>query len=273
MKPEWLDDERLALASSDARVLSIALILLADDFGNGRASLPLLAGRVFPGKVLETLESALAELADWFVELYSADGQQYFHIRNWSKHQKVDKPGKPRVPAPFGAPAKVPEAPAKVPGSLAPDLDLDLDLDHEHRSDDQDRERAAKPAQAPAPPPVAEVSWDEREISCPLDLVDKLKASGVHVQLAEALKVDVVSVVAELQEFVSYWTIGAGMGQRHRHWPRKARERVRKRALEGLLMAPGAVEHAEHAGQQTARGKARVDAVVEQVLAESGGKR
>lgn len=268
VKPEWLDDERLALASSDARVLSIALILLSDDFGNGRASLPLLAGRVFPGKLLETLESALAELTGWFVELYSADGQQYFHIRNWTKHQKVDKPGKPRVPAPFGTVANPPEAPEKVRGALAPDLDLDHD--QERRSDDQEPtgKRAAEPAPAPAVTPApAEVNWDERETPCPLDLVDKLKASGVHVQLAEGLKADVESVLEELREFVSYWTVGAGTGKRCRHWPAKARERVRQRAREGLLKPPGAITH------QTERGKSRVDAVVEQVLAEAGGRR
>ena len=36
IKPEWLEDERMVMASSDARVLSIALILMADDYGNGR---------------------------------------------------------------------------------------------------------------------------------------------------------------------------------------------------------------------------------------------
>jgi hypothetical protein len=101
VKPEWLEDELLALASSDARVLSIALMLLADDYGNGRANVVLLAGQAFPGKVLQTTASALAELVKIrFVALYEVDGQRYFTIRNWAKHQRVDKPGKPRVPAP-----------------------------------------------------------------------------------------------------------------------------------------------------------------------------
>src|SRR6185503_366448 len=130
IKPEWLEDERMALASSDARVLSLGLILEADDYGNGRASVPLLAGRIFPGKVLETLANALAELTGWFVQLYESDGQSYFHIRNWAKHQKVDKPGKPRVPAPLLALEKLREAPANAPEVPAPDLDHDHDLDH-----------------------------------------------------------------------------------------------------------------------------------------------
>lgn len=101
MKPEWLEDELLALASAEARVLSIALMLLADDYGNGRANPILLGGQVFPGKLPEVAAKALDELRVLrFVELYEVDGQRYFAIRNWDKHQRVDKPGKNRVPKP-----------------------------------------------------------------------------------------------------------------------------------------------------------------------------
>lgn len=147
IKPEWLEDERLALLSSDARVLSVALLLLADDYGNGRANKVLLAGRVFPGKVPETLANALGELANVrFIVLYEVDGQQYFSIRNWSKHQRVDKPGKPHVPPPpsshersqFGGSAKVPESLAKVPETLAPDLDQDQDQDQDQEESQEE---------------------------------------------------------------------------------------------------------------------------------------
>lgn len=130
IKPEWLEDERMAMASSDARVLSIALLLLADDHGNGRASLVMLAGRVFPGKALETVAKALAELEGWFVSLYEVEGQHYFSIRNWEKHQKVDKPGKPRVPKPSDTPENIRETLESVRASrgsrsYAPDPDPD----------------------------------------------------------------------------------------------------------------------------------------------------
>lgn len=136
IKPEWLEDERMALASPEARVLSIALMLLADDYGNGRASRVMLAGQVFPGKVPETLAKALDDLSTWFVTLYEVDGQSYFHIRNWEKHQKVDKPGKPRVPKPCATLAKVLETPANSLETLAPDRDLDLDHDPTTEEDD-----------------------------------------------------------------------------------------------------------------------------------------
>lgn len=129
IKPEWLEDQRLMSASAEARVLSVALIVLADDYGNGRAGRIQLAGRVFPGSPVETLEKALEELSTWFITLYEADGQQYYSIRNWSKHQKVDKPGKPKVPGPLPTLENVRETLEKVPASCAsrstPDPDPD----------------------------------------------------------------------------------------------------------------------------------------------------
>lgn len=98
IKPEWLEDERMAEASSDARVLSIALILLADDAGRGRLN-RATAARCFPSDPA-TFDRAFAELSGWFVERYEVRGQGYYAIVNWSKHQRIDKPSKPRTPEP-----------------------------------------------------------------------------------------------------------------------------------------------------------------------------
>lgn len=112
VKPEWLEDELLASASDEARVLSVALILMADDYGNGRAALASIAsgtwrfqmeengGEKAP-EVLAKASRGLRELvAIRFVELYDIGKQRYFAIRNWKRHQRVDKPGKPHVPGP-----------------------------------------------------------------------------------------------------------------------------------------------------------------------------
>ncbi len=115
VKPEWLEDE-LALASLEARVLSVGLILMADDYGNGRAHPTLLASRVFPANPRETLANALEELRRLrYVTLYEVEGQQYFSIRNWSKHQRVDKPGKAIIPGPPSDDTKRKPGKRKVP--------------------------------------------------------------------------------------------------------------------------------------------------------------
>ena len=112
VKPEWLEDELLAAASDEARVLSIALLLMADDYGHGRASIATIATGAWRfemerdggEKAPETLAKAsraLRELvAIGFVGLYENARQRYFAIRNWRKHQKVDRPSRPRIPTP-----------------------------------------------------------------------------------------------------------------------------------------------------------------------------
>jgi hypothetical protein len=98
IKPEWLEDENLLLASCAARVLSVALILESDDHGRGRGSPFILIPRIFPRHSAEGFEGYFELAGLKFFSIYEVRGQIYFEITNWGKHQKVDKPGKPRVP-------------------------------------------------------------------------------------------------------------------------------------------------------------------------------
>ena len=150
IKPEWLEDERLITAGSDARVASIALIILADDYGRGRLTVAT-AARIFP-ETPENFREAFARLSGWFVEEYHVRGQGYFRIVNWDKHQKVDKPGKPHVPPPETACISTienhPEAPENFRESLAPDLRI-------CGPKDPDREgNAGEPATPPPSEPI-----------------------------------------------------------------------------------------------------------------------
>jgi hypothetical protein len=83
-----------------------------------------------------------------------------------------------------------------------------------------------------------------RETACPLDLYDRAEQAGVHTELAGRLTVPIESLRQETREFVAYWTIGGGMGQRRTTWVARLRQRLVKRAGEGALKAPGAIAHA-----------------------------
>lgn len=148
MKPEWLEDELLASASDEARVLSIALIVMADDYGRGRASLASIAtgawryqmehdGGENAPEILARASRALRELvAIGFVRLYDVGRQRYYELPNWSKHQKVDRPSAPRIPAPNLADSPGIAAlarPSRDPRETL-DADRDLDLDPEGTS-------------------------------------------------------------------------------------------------------------------------------------------
>lgn len=103
IKPELLEDLRTAGLTDAAFRLFVGMILLADDHGNLRAEPALLEGSVFWGSrhPRESLASLCEELARAsLVSLYTVRGQKYAALNGWSKHQRVDKPSKPRVPGP-----------------------------------------------------------------------------------------------------------------------------------------------------------------------------
>ena len=151
VKPEWRTDEKMRGASDAARVLSIALITLSDDYGNGEAGVLTIAGAVWgSGDVRESLDKssrAMGELlAIGFAEVYRVCGQEYFHLCNWDAHQKVDRPGKPRYPGPQRADDTSEKSRERIASEsrrsrerIAPDQDQDQDPDQ-----DQDREKRAR---------------------------------------------------------------------------------------------------------------------------------
>ena len=100
IKPELLDDERAAELSDAAWRLFVSSWLLADDHGNFRAGGKYLAAQVWQDTSRDA-DTPLAELArSGRVEVYEVDGQRYAHIPTWTRHQRIDNAGKPRVPVP-----------------------------------------------------------------------------------------------------------------------------------------------------------------------------
>jgi hypothetical protein len=101
IKPELLEDEKTSALDHEAFRLFVGLILLADDYGNARASGRYLNGAIFHscGRVKGAIAdlNVLAKIG--LVALYEVGEQAYVHIRGWEKHQRVDKPGKARCPS------------------------------------------------------------------------------------------------------------------------------------------------------------------------------
>jgi hypothetical protein len=102
IKPEFWQDERLATVSLSARLLFVGLWNLADDFGVLRGNPRLIRGQLFPYDAID-VEPLLAELerARRIVR-YRPDGEDLVLIRNFTKHQKLDRRIKSRPPLPAG---------------------------------------------------------------------------------------------------------------------------------------------------------------------------
>ncbi|GAA2696428.1 hypothetical protein [Actinoplanes palleronii] len=133
IRPEFWKSEAIACHDFFTRLAFIGLWNYVDDNGVGIDNWRLIAAELFPleedfAKVSRDLRESLASLADaGRITRYTVDGKRYFAVTNWSEHQKVDRPGKARYPAPesAGAAPTPPEgrenAPHPVPASGSPD--------------------------------------------------------------------------------------------------------------------------------------------------------
>ena len=103
VKKEFLGDERVGQLPFEGRLLFLSLWINADDTGHGIANPVLLSARTFPydnisGDRVQELLNRMAELG--MVQLYSVNAQRYYEVKNFLKHQIINKPSKFEYPKP-----------------------------------------------------------------------------------------------------------------------------------------------------------------------------
>jgi hypothetical protein len=102
IKPEFQQSESMGRVSRDARLLFVQLWTFADDKGRARAASRMLSSILFPfdDDAPERIEGWLRELEreDCIIR-YIVDGATYLQVKNWEKHQKIDKPSPSRLPS------------------------------------------------------------------------------------------------------------------------------------------------------------------------------
>lgn len=102
-KPSFFRDEKTGQLSFMEQVLFLGLLSFADDNGVGRANPMLIKADIFPYKSLR--ESDMQKALDKFAKLrlillYTIDGQKYYFVRNFKKHQVINKPTPSSLPMP-----------------------------------------------------------------------------------------------------------------------------------------------------------------------------
>ncbi len=102
LKPEFWSDEKLAQVAREARLSFAGLWTCSDDYGVTKGHPAWLKSQIFPYDTDLTLTQFQQWLADLerigVIEPFTADGEAFFYIRNFSEHQKVDRPSKMRNP-------------------------------------------------------------------------------------------------------------------------------------------------------------------------------
>ena len=102
LKPEFWSDEKLALVPREARLTFAGLWTCSDDYGVTKGHPAWLKAQLFPYDVALPLEEFGGWLADLerigVIDPFTADGESFFYIRNFSDHQKMDRPSRMRNP-------------------------------------------------------------------------------------------------------------------------------------------------------------------------------
>lgn len=143
VKPDFWADEKLASVSRDARLFFIGLFNFADDEGRLRGSPLLLRSQVFPYDLDVDTESLLRVLVEKsLIVRYEVAAESYVFVRNFSKHQKIDRP----------SPSVLPDPPREVSTRPRRKLDEASLLEGKGREEEGSGKEGRAPPAAAAPP-------------------------------------------------------------------------------------------------------------------------
>lgn len=115
IKPEFWRSEDISCLSIEDRLLFIGLWSYVDDNGVGQDRESLVAADLFaddlsrdPRETLARVSGGLERLSEaGRIVRYTVDDRAYLAVTNWERHQRIDKPNKPRYPLPTSENATV----------------------------------------------------------------------------------------------------------------------------------------------------------------------
>lgn len=95
IKPEfWISDD-ITSCSIQARLLFVGLWNFCDDNGVHPHNVRTIKMEVYPGDnfCFEDIETMITELVDNdLLIIFDAGGREYLKVKNWNKHQRIDRP-------------------------------------------------------------------------------------------------------------------------------------------------------------------------------------
>lgn len=106
IKPEFWRSQDISRLVIEDRLLFIGLWSYVDDNGVGEDRVPMIAADLFaddierdPSETFARVSRGLARLSEGGqIIRYTVAGRDYFEILRWKDHQRIDKPGKARLP-------------------------------------------------------------------------------------------------------------------------------------------------------------------------------
>ena len=110
IKPEFWRSPDVTSLPIAHRFLFIGLWSYVDDNGVGKDEMASVIGDLFAEDMLRDSRETVARVSEGLsllserglIRRYSVDSRAYLFIVKWEKHQRIDKPAKPRFPRPDG---------------------------------------------------------------------------------------------------------------------------------------------------------------------------
>jgi hypothetical protein len=293
VKEEWLTDDKTkrAIAAGGYEVVAMWLALkrycaehLTDGFIPDEDIDSLPGAPPKPRKALEALVSCGRKQRDgtrspgfvvevehgWQMHKYlehanSREQEEQRRAKARTRKERFQERRSERVPEeqPNGVPSE-PENGVPSPSGTSPPA----------------RGRAHAPSPAQPSPEDQQQSASDSDLETPIPMNFELHPSAV-ASLSKSLGFSEAVILEAAREFVGYWTIGGGMGQKRDHWQRRCRDDIRRKKDSGKLAdiakqlgassAPG--EDAESRRQRAAEVEARAKALADSKARERGAQR
>lgn len=141
IKPEFWSDEKLALLSLQARLTYIGLWNLSDDYGVVKGHPSWLKNSIYPYD-----DMRLGQFEAWLSELerigrivpFVADGEKFYSIRNFQRHQTINRPSQIRNPDP---PLSLMEDSLSAHGALTDETERETERETETTTAADDKSR------------------------------------------------------------------------------------------------------------------------------------
>lgn len=128
IKPEYWRSPDITDLSIEDRLLFIGLWSYVDDNGVGVDDDATIIADLFardmfrdPRETVARVTRGLSNLSDrGLIVRYTVDGRRFLFVTGWEKHQRIDKPGKPRFPRPDAESAVLATHSRDIRDTLAP---------------------------------------------------------------------------------------------------------------------------------------------------------
>lgn len=98
IKPDFWTDEKLTECSLSARLLFIGTWNFSDDNGNLQASAKKLKMQIFPADNIDCQPLLDELITHGLIIEYSVNGEKFLHIKNFNKHQVINRPSNSNIP-------------------------------------------------------------------------------------------------------------------------------------------------------------------------------